>query len=54
MISSESTILQLSGYLIWILERLGLARDVYRFPPDVQARRFSDRENVVAGTADRS
>ena len=46
--------LDLSGYLIWILERLGLARDVYRFPPDVQARRFSDRENVVAGTADRS
>ena len=46
--------LDLSGYLIWILERLGLARDVYRFPPDVHARRFSDRENVVAGTADRS
>ena len=45
--------LDLSGYLIWILERLGLAQDVYRFPPDVQARCFSDRENVVASTADR-
>ena len=34
--------------------RSGWAWDVYRFLPDVQACRFSDRENVVAGTADRS
>jgi stearoyl-CoA desaturase (delta-9 desaturase) len=29
----------LSGYLIWTLEKLGLARDVYRVPPALLARR---------------
>jgi stearoyl-CoA desaturase (delta-9 desaturase) len=29
----------LSGYLIWTLERLGLARDVYRVAPALKARR---------------
>ena len=29
----------LSGYLIWILERLGLAHDVYRVPPALLERR---------------
>ncbi|HEX6778517.1 MAG TPA: acyl-CoA desaturase [Ktedonobacterales bacterium] len=29
----------LSGYLIWTLERLGLARDVYRVAPALRARR---------------
>ena len=28
-----------SGYLIWMLERLGLARNVYRISPILQARR---------------
>jgi stearoyl-CoA desaturase (delta-9 desaturase) len=45
--------LDFSGYLIWVLELLGLARDVYRFPPTVQARRFPGGENVVPGTPDR-
>jgi stearoyl-CoA desaturase (delta-9 desaturase) len=31
--------LDFSGYLIWTLERLGLARDVYRIPPALLARR---------------
>jgi stearoyl-CoA desaturase (delta-9 desaturase) len=29
----------MSGYLIWTLERLGLAQDVYRIPPILRARR---------------
>jgi stearoyl-CoA desaturase (delta-9 desaturase) len=29
----------LSGYLIWTLERFGLAKDVYRVPPALLARR---------------
>jgi stearoyl-CoA desaturase (Delta-9 desaturase) len=37
----------LSGYLIWTLERLGLARDVYRFPPDVLAHYSRSRGDVV-------
>ncbi len=28
-----------SGYLIWMLERLGLAHNVYRISPILQARR---------------
>ncbi len=39
--------LDISGYLIWTLERLGLARDVYRFPPDLLIRRFPGREDIV-------
>ncbi|WP_242527446.1 acyl-CoA desaturase [Ktedonosporobacter rubrisoli] len=31
----------LSGYLIWLLERIGLARDVYRIPPDLMQRRLA-------------
>jgi stearoyl-CoA desaturase (delta-9 desaturase) len=30
-----------SGYLIWILERVGLAKEVYRVPPVLLARRSS-------------
>jgi len=29
----------LSGYLIWTLEHLGLAREVYRIPSALRARR---------------
>ncbi len=42
----------ISGYLIWALERLGLARQVYRFPADVRARRSSSSNNVVASIPD--
>jgi len=41
--------LDFSGYLIWTLERFGLARDVHRFPADLLARRFSTEENAVPG-----
>jgi len=37
----------LSGYLIWTLERLGLVQDVYRIPPALLARR-SVQESVIA------
>lgn len=33
----------LSGYIIWTLERLGLARDVYRIPPALLARQSAKR-----------
>jgi len=39
----------LSGYLIWILERLGLVHDVYRVPPALLERRyFSKTSNSEA------
>ena len=38
----------LSGYLIWTLERLGLARDVHRFPPDVLAHYSRSGGDVVS------
>jgi stearoyl-CoA desaturase (delta-9 desaturase) len=37
----------LSGYIIWALERLGLVSDVYRFPSNVKARRFHSRKDTV-------
>ncbi len=37
----------LSGYLIWTLERLGLARDVYRISPVVRARRSTKQKGRV-------
>ncbi len=37
----------LSGYLIWTLERLGLARDVYRISPVVRARRSTKQKGTV-------
>ena len=42
----------LSGYLIWALEHLGLAREVHRFPPDVLARYVHSREHIVASIPD--
>lgn len=39
----------LSGYLIWTLERLGLAHDVYRIPPASRARRAPGRKDGVSG-----
>jgi stearoyl-CoA desaturase (Delta-9 desaturase) len=41
----------LSGYLIWSLERLGLARDVYRIPPALRARRKAQESDGVSRTA---
>ena len=41
--------LDVSGYLIWALERLGLAREVHRFPSDVRTRHKLDREKVAPG-----
>ena len=38
----------LSGYLVWTLERFGLAQDVYRIPPALLARR-SLQQSEVAG-----
>jgi stearoyl-CoA desaturase (Delta-9 desaturase) len=44
--------LDFSGYLIWTLERLGLAREVYRVPPALLARRaLRNRVIVAAPTA---
>lgn len=37
----------LSGYLIWTLERFGLARDVYRIPVALRAR-YADRKDGAA------
>jgi len=37
----------LSGYLIWTLERLGLAHDVYRIPAALRAR-YAARKDEVA------
>lgn len=41
----------LSGYLIWTLERLGLAQDVYRVPAAMKSRRALRNRVVVASTA---
>ncbi|HLZ21604.1 MAG TPA: acyl-CoA desaturase [Ktedonobacterales bacterium] len=38
----------LSGYLIWTLERLGLAHDVYRVPAAMKARRALRNRVMVA------
>ncbi len=40
----------LSGYLIWALERLRLAREVYRVPPALLARRVIRQRDVPAET----
>jgi stearoyl-CoA desaturase (Delta-9 desaturase) len=40
----------LSGYLIWTLERLGLARDVYRISPSLRARRKALSKDDVLRT----
>ena len=37
-----------SGYLIWILERLGLVHDVYRVPLALLERRTLARTSIVA------
>lgn len=39
-----------SAYLIRTMERLGLAKDVYRIPPDMLARRYSADTTTVAST----
>jgi stearoyl-CoA desaturase (delta-9 desaturase) len=39
--------IDLSGYLIWTLERLGLARDVHCFPPDLPAHYSRSRGHIV-------
>ena len=46
----------MSGYLIWTLERLGLAQDVYRIPPISRARRvagYKERASRVSSPAAR-
>jgi stearoyl-CoA desaturase (Delta-9 desaturase) len=44
-----------SGYLIWLLGRLGLVSDIHRVPPDVLARHSSKRQQpdncVLAGVS---
>lgn len=40
----------LSGYIIWTLERLGLVQDVYRVTPTLQARYASNKRNVIMET----
>ena len=37
----------LSGYVIWLLERLGLVYDVYRVPPDARARRAIMKKHTL-------
>ncbi len=44
--------IDLSGYVIWALERLGLAQDVYRVSPAMLARFSSHNADSVAATAD--
>jgi stearoyl-CoA desaturase (delta-9 desaturase) len=44
----------LSGYLIWTLERLRLAHDVYRISPSLRARQMTDRKERVARTETRT
>ena len=41
----------LSGYLIWTLERLGLAHDVYRIPPTLRMRRKTQEKAGVSRTS---
>ncbi len=38
----------LSGYVIWTLERVGLARDVYRITPELLERRSTRKKALVA------
>jgi stearoyl-CoA desaturase (delta-9 desaturase) len=40
-----------SGYVIWTLERLGLARDVYRVPPDLMIRSSSRKAGTVLSSS---
>src|SRR6266496_1580334 len=42
----------LSGYIIWTLERFGLARDVYRVPSILRARYFHAMINVEQDVPD--
>ncbi len=41
----------LSGYIIWTLERIGLVHDVYRIPPDLLARRYHKEHPISAASA---
>jgi stearoyl-CoA desaturase (Delta-9 desaturase) len=41
-----------NGYIIWALERLGLARDVYRVSPALMARYASRNADPVPGSYD--
>jgi stearoyl-CoA desaturase (delta-9 desaturase) len=41
-----------SGYIIWVLERLGLAHDLYRVSPALLARYSSHNAGTVPGTPD--
>ncbi len=40
-----------SGYVIWTLERLGLAHDVYRVPPDLLIRSSSRKAGTVLSSS---
>jgi stearoyl-CoA desaturase (delta-9 desaturase) len=44
--------IDLSGYVIWVLERLGLAQDVYRVSPVRRARYSSRRADPVPATSE--
>jgi stearoyl-CoA desaturase (Delta-9 desaturase) len=39
--------IDISGYVIWALERFGLAQDVYRIPPALLARRSLEHTEVA-------
>jgi stearoyl-CoA desaturase (Delta-9 desaturase) len=41
----------LSGYIIWTLEKVGLVRNVYRVSPEQMAKRAAKADVVVAGNA---
>jgi stearoyl-CoA desaturase (delta-9 desaturase) len=38
----------LSGYVIWTLERIGLVKDVYRVTPEMLAKRSTKRSTSIA------
>ena len=40
----------LSGYLIWTLERVGLVKDVYRVTPQMMQQRHSRQANVASSS----
>ncbi|MBO0777856.1 MAG: acyl-CoA desaturase [Ktedonobacteraceae bacterium] len=41
----------LSGYVIWLLERVGLVREVYRIPVHMQTTRYRKLESAVKSTS---
>ena len=42
----------MSGYIIWTLERIGLVKDVYRVTPEMLARRSAKRTQTIAASTE--